>query len=184
MDLKLSYVNVTNTVSSLSEFVLFLAAVFAFIKPIDSQLGNLIRTYIFRYMFQKYEILLIHWDIGHLKLYYRASKIVQTLTLPLLILSSLFFFIFCIRSFLFKSSSTTLKNSSQSDSPLIRSIFSIFDFFRLVPVQHFTSAIFNLSKICSIITIASSSVYGSSSWRRVKLCYMQRAQTATNKHIL
>lgn len=110
--------------------------------------------------------------------------ILYKLNIPLLILSSLLSFIVCNKSFLFKSSSTTLKNSTQAVSPFNRSIFSIFDFLRLVPVQRCTSAISGYSNIGSIRTIVSSSVYGSSSWRRVKLCWIQRAGSPTKKQVL
>lgn len=82
------------------------------------------------------------------------------------------FFIFSSKSFLFKSTSTTLKSSMQAEFPFIRSILSSLDIWRLAPIQHSMSMIFDLSSICSTMTIALS-VLGSCSWRRVKLCCMR-----------
>lgn len=99
--------------------------------------------------------------------------------LPLLLISALLYFIFCIKSSLFKSTSITLKNSLQADFPLINSIFSSLDILRTAPLQLSMSEMFVGSSSCSIKNLASWKP-GISSWRRIKLCCMQVEYSATN----
>lgn len=105
--------------------------------------------------------------------------------LPLLLISAVLFFIFCIKPSFFKSTSITLKNSLQADFPLINSIFSSLDILRTAPLQLSMSETSVASSSCSIRNLASPK-QGKFSWRRIKLCCMQVEHSATNtrKHDL
>lgn len=101
------------------------------------------------------------------------------ITLPLFNFSALLISMVVIRSLLFKHTSITLKSSLHEYSLPSRICFTNLDFWRILPLQFSISEIADLSSTYSIIAVAWSGS-GSSSWRRVKLCCMQRMQLATN----